>query len=477
MELDPVVFGHRLRHFRQQRGLTLDQLGELVGRQAPYLSLLENGKREAKLTMIAALARALDISAADLMAAEAPSRRAELEIRLGRAQEHPLYAGLGLPVMKPSSRMPDEVLTHLLALFDELVAVRGQPMEDEAGLRNANAQVAEWLRVRHGYLDRVENVARSVLEDVEYGGAGPVTSRNLIDIADRFGYQVRAVDEMPPNVRSIVDTTRKFVLVAQRNELRTRQARKAILQTVGSIALDHEPPADPLQTLTQRLESAYFAAAVLVPESAAVPALRSARNDRDLSVGDLKEQFYVSYEMAAQRFTNLTSRHFGIETHFLRVSPDGIVWKATVLDDLPLRADVYGGYEGQRLCQKFGARAALRSPDRFDIHCQFTDTPAGSYWCATQVAMDQESHTFTTGVRYEDARAFRGRRTSRQVTSTCPASGCCRSEAPDDVIVHRRMQGSLIATLAPHAADPDEVNDRVAAERAKDNPSSGADSR
>ena len=44
--VDSLVFGQRLRHLRRSRDLTLDQLGELVGKQASFLSLIENGKRE-----------------------------------------------------------------------------------------------------------------------------------------------------------------------------------------------------------------------------------------------------------------------------------------------------------------------------------------------------------------------------------------------------------------------------------------------
>jgi hypothetical protein len=29
---DPLIFGHRLRHYRRAGGHTLDQLGQLVGR-------------------------------------------------------------------------------------------------------------------------------------------------------------------------------------------------------------------------------------------------------------------------------------------------------------------------------------------------------------------------------------------------------------------------------------------------------------
>lgn len=471
MELDPTVFGHRLRHFRQRRGLTLDQLGSAIGRPAPFLSLLENGKREAKLSVITALARALDIAPADLMAPEAPNHRAGLEIRLDRAQQHPAYAQLGLPHLRPSGRINDEVLTHLLALFDELARRDSQPVEDEAGIRQANAQVNDWLRVRHGYLDRIEGIARSLLEQVGYGGSGPLTSRTITDIAQRFGFTLRPVEEMPPRVRSVVDAGRKVIYIAQRNELRTRQARKAILQTVGAAALDHHQPSSALDLLTQRLQTAYFAAAVLVPEQAAVPALRAAIQDRDLAVGDLKEQFYVSYEMAAQRFTNLATRHFGIESHFLRTSPDGVVWKATVLDGLPLATDSFGNHDGRRLCRLFGARAAFRSEERFGTHHQFTDTPGGSYWCATHVSADQDGHSFTTGVRYEDAKVFRGRRTSAQVTSSCPDPACCRSADLANVVVHRRMQQRIIETLTPPLGDPDEIAELIAEQRSRTEPS------
>jgi hypothetical protein len=59
------------------------------------------------------------------------------------------------------------------------------------------------------------------------------------------------------------------------------------------------------------------------------------------------------------------------------------------------------------------------SPDRFDIHYQFTDTPAGSYWSATHLTPDAPARALTTGVRYSDARWFRGRRTPHQEVR-CP---------------------------------------------------------
>ena len=69
--LDPLVFGQRLRHLRRARGLTLEVLGDRVGKPAPYLSLLENGRREVRLSLIDALAGALDVPAADLLTGRA----------------------------------------------------------------------------------------------------------------------------------------------------------------------------------------------------------------------------------------------------------------------------------------------------------------------------------------------------------------------------------------------------------------------
>ncbi|HXV69940.1 MAG TPA: helix-turn-helix transcriptional regulator [Acidimicrobiia bacterium] len=60
-KLDPLVLGRRVRHYRGEAGLTLDQLGALVGRPAPYLSLLENGHKEPKVNLLMDLARALEV--------------------------------------------------------------------------------------------------------------------------------------------------------------------------------------------------------------------------------------------------------------------------------------------------------------------------------------------------------------------------------------------------------------------------------
>lgn len=68
-----LTLGHRIRHFRTRRGLTLDDLGERVGLAASQLSLIENGKREPKLSVLQELTTALGVDLTDLLSKEAPN--------------------------------------------------------------------------------------------------------------------------------------------------------------------------------------------------------------------------------------------------------------------------------------------------------------------------------------------------------------------------------------------------------------------
>ena len=460
MSFDPAVFGHRLRHIRRQRGLTLEELGGLIGRPAPYLSLLENAKREPKMSQIDALATALGVTTDDLLSPNPPNRRAELELDFERVRTDPRYQALGLAELKATAKLADEALEHVVTLFDAFTRSDGDDTRDT--VRHATGEVARWLTEHGGYLQHVEQAAKLLLSSSGHEGQGAITSRHLNAIVTHMGYTVNPVDDVPVRVRSIVDEDSGVIYLGQRNSLRTRQARKVILQAVAARVLGHSEPATAFDHQRQRLEEAYFAAAVLVPERSAAAALGAAKKERDLTVEDIKERFYVSYQMAAQRFTNLATRHLDIETHFIHSDRHGVVWKAYQNDGFPLPV-LQGAAEGQRLCRHLAARAVYTSTDRFDIHYQFTDTPAGSYWSATHLTPDSDARALTTGVRYSDARWFRGRRTAHQATSGCPAEACCRVPAGEmpRVRAGHREQAHLVMVLSEPAPGKTDVAELV----------------
>jgi transcriptional regulator with XRE-family HTH domain len=456
-QLDPLVLGRRLRHHRKERGLTLDQLGAAVGRPAPYLSLLENGKKEPRINLVLQLAQALEVDIAALLDPSPPNRRDALEIALLRSQDTALFDSLDLPMVKPNAKLDNETLTHLVGLHEALRQRSNLGSAGSEQVRRANGAVTAWLSEHDGYLPEVEAEARRALESSGYPGEGPFSSRNLLDLTDRAGFAIHPVEDMPSFARSVIDLDHRRVYIAQRDELRTRQARKAVLQTLAGFLLGHESNPDLDTFLRQRVETAYFAAAVLGPEGAVVSRLQTAKENHDIDVEDVKELFYLSYEMAAWRTANLATRHLGIRAHLMVSDRSGAVVKAYVNDDAPLPRDAHGGMETQRLCRRWGARKTFESTEKYGTHHQFTDTAEGTFFCTTQIEAGREpAHAVTVGVPFAEARWFRGRDTEHRETSTCPDPGCCRMPEPellnkwsDKVIVSARSQSRILGLLAP----------------------------
>ncbi|SDR15196.1 helix-turn-helix domain-containing protein [Thermostaphylospora chromogena] len=424
-EIDLIAFGQRLRHLRKQRGLTLSELGRRVDRAASQLSLLENGKREPKLSLLKSLAVALDVPVEELLRRQAPSRRAQLEIALEEAQRDPVYAALGLPRLKVSARVPNDVLEHILALYKELRArqTKGTATPEEA--RAANAELRRRQREQGNYFVDIEKAAAEALAAVGYR-AGALSQSMVQAIVTHFGFTVHTVQDLPRTVRAVTDLRNRRIYV-KHEQLGMHSPRTILLQTLGHHALGHHKPRDFADFLRQRTEANYFAAAILVPESAAVAYLKEAKQNRALSVEDLRDVFAVSYEMAAHRFTNLATHHLGLVCHFVRNDAAGVIYKAYENDGIVFPADEQGAIEGQRMCRQWAGRQVFRSPDRFSVYYQYSDTPTGTYFCVSHVDPSRErDFAITLGVPYRESRWFRGRETTVRTRSTCPTGECCR---------------------------------------------------
>ena len=352
--LDLATFGQRLRHLRRARGYTLAELGSRVGRAPSALSLLENGRREPKLSLIDALARALAVPAEELLRAQPPSRRAQLEIAVEEAQHDPLYAELGLPHLKVGARVPNDVLEHLVGLHAELRRQRTRPTATPEEARVANAGLRDAMRERGNYFPEIERAAAEALESVSYRG-GALSQGALLAIVGHQGFSVRYAQDLPRSVRSVTDLRHRRIYLKQES-MGMHTPRTILLQTLGHFVLGHAAPRDFADFLRQRVEANYYAAAVLVPERTAARFLAEAKEARDLSVEDLRDVFSVSYEMAAHRFTNLATHHLELTCHFVKNDEGGIIYKAYENDGLVLPADSTGAIEGQRMCRKWSGR-------------------------------------------------------------------------------------------------------------------------
>ena len=423
--LDLALFGQRLRHARRARGLTLAELGARVGRAPSVLSLLENGRREPKLSLIESLAGALSVPAAELLRSEPPSRRAQLELALAEAQRDPACADLGLPPLRAGARVPNDVLEHVVALHAELRRQRAKPTATPEEAREANADLRAMMRERGNYFAPIEEAAAEALTAAGYTG-GALSQRLLLSVVSHHGFSVKYVHDLPRSARSVTDLRNRRIYLKQES-MGMHTPRTVLLQTLGHFVLGHETPADFADFLRQRVEANYFAAAVLVPEEPAARFLREARDARSLSVEDLRDVFAVSYEMAAHRFTNLATHHLGLPCHFVKNDAGGIIYKAYENDGVVFPADETGAIEGQRMCRQWSGRQVFAAADRFSPLHQYSDTPAGTYWCVASVDPGPErDFAITLGVPFEHSRWFRGRETTLRVTSACPDGECCQ---------------------------------------------------
>jgi transcriptional regulator with XRE-family HTH domain/predicted transcriptional regulator len=446
--LDLAMFGQRLRHARRARGLTLADLGARVGRTPSVLSLIENGRREPRLSLVEQIATALDVPLTELLKKQPPSRRAQLEVALEHAQRDPSYRALGLPELRVGTRVPSEILEHLVALSTELRAQRAKPTATPEEARAANAALRGAMRERGNYFPDIEAAAAAALERAGYVG-GALTQGMLLSVVAHHGFSVRFVSDLPRSVRSLTDLRTSRIYVKQ-EPVGDHSPRAVILQALGHFLLGHDTPRDFADFLRQRVEANYFAAAMLMPQSAALPFLRAAKDRRDLAVEDLIDVFSVSYEMAAHRVTNLITHHLGVACHFVKNDTTGVIYKAYQNDGVLFPADATGAIEGQRMCRQWSGRRVFGAADRYSPYYQYSDTPSGTYFCVAQIdpKAGEKGFAISLGVPFGDSRWFRGRESTIRTKSLCPDGECCQ-RAP--AALAERWEGQAWPSARAHS--------------------------
>lgn len=442
-----TTLGHRIRHFRLAKGYTLDELGALVGVAGSQLSLIENGRREPKLSLLQAIAQATDTEVAELIAAEPPNRRAALEIELERAQSSPLFRQLGIIPVRVTKSMTDETIESILGLHRELVRREGEAIATPEEARRANTELRLRMRAQNNYLPDIEKLAEKQLKAAGHTG-GALTHRTVSIMAEKLGFELIYAGDLPGSTRSITDLENGRIYLPPASIPGGHGLRSMALQAMAHRLLGHTPPTDYAAFLEQRLEINYFAACCLVPETAGVAFLQQAKKDKNLAVEDFRDAFGVTHEAAAMRMTNLMTEHLGMALHFLRVDATGAIARVYENDDLPLPMDVTGSVEGQPVCRKFQARAAFSRQNRTTEQHQYTDTPSGTFWCATQTGFSTEGEfSITVGVPFDDARWWRGRETPARAVSTCPDESCCRRPPAEEIA---RWQGKAWPSARVH---------------------------
>ena len=447
--LDRLVLGKRIRHFRTRAGLTLGDLSGRVGVGVSQLSLIENGHREPKLTLLQAIARETGTPLEALFAAEAPDYRSSLEIELEQMQRSPGYQQLRLPELRSTKSLSDEALETIVGLGRELRRQQQASALTSEEARRANTQIRLRMRAANNYIPEIESIAEDMMRDLGYT-QGALTHRAVAVLAEKLGFTLIFVNDLPPNTRSVTDFENGRIYLPPASIPGGHGLRALALQAMAHRVLGHQRPWNYAEFLQQRLEINYFASACLMPEARTAKFLQDAKADRNLAIEDLRDSFGVTHEAAAHRFTNLATKHLGLQVHFYRTDAAGALVRGFENDSMPLPTDQTGSIEGQLLCRKWPGRTAFHRRNRTSEFYQYTDTPAGTFWSTAQTGDTETDGAFsiTCGVRFEDSKWFRGRDTAVRTHSTCPDERCCRR--PSDEMA-ARWDGKSWASARMHA--------------------------
>ncbi len=428
---DLVTLGQRIRYFRAGAGLTLDQLGSEVGIAGSQLSLMENGRREPRLSLLQSIASTLGIDTADLLDSRPPTARAAMEIELERMQRSAVYAGLGLPSIRPSRTMPEDNLEALVGLHRELSRRAKEAIATPEEARRANTELRQFMRTQDNFMPEIEELAQEQLRQVGHS-TGALTHRSVSLMAKNLGFDLFFVADLPHSTRSVTDLQNGRIYLPPASIPGGHGLRSMALQALAHRLLGHHQPDSYAEFLRQRLEINYFAAACLMPLRQSVDFLTGAKAERNLAIEDFRDAFGVTHEAAALRFTNLATSQLDMTVHFLRVGEDGALYKGYENDGLRLPTDITGSTEGQMVCRHWGGRLAFERTNRTTEFYQYTDTQTGTYWCSTQIGTSHaEEFSITFGVPFNDAKWFRGRDTVNRQSSTCPDASCCRNPSED----------------------------------------------
>ena len=458
-DADALTIGRRIRQLRTARGMTLEELAAAVERAPSQLSMIENGKREPKLTLLRAIAKVLGTGVDALLEAEPLDERATMEIALERAMRGQTFRSLGIEPFRIGKGLPDEVLRTVLTLQGEIERLNDERSATPEEARRANVDLRHLMRRQDNYFPELEQHAQQILAAVDHPG-GPLTQRTASEIAAHLGFSLHYVSDLPQSTRSVADIRHGRLYLSSGVPGRG-DSRTPVLQALASRILGHAEPRSYAEFLRQRVETNYLVGALMVPEGHAAAFLQDAKARKAISIEDLRDAYSVSYETAAHRFTNLATRHLDIPVHFLKVHESGTITKAYENDDVNFPSDRFGSIEGQLCCRKWTSRVVFDIPDKFNPYYQYTDTGNGTYWCTARVEASSEgAHSVSVGVRFDDTKWFIGRETPNRGVSRHAGEVCCR-RPPEDLETQWRDQAwpnvrtprTLLATL-PTGAFP-----------------------
>lgn len=324
-----IIFGLKVRQFRQERGWNFEELSRESGISISYLNEIEKGKKYPQAVNQQKLADALGLSLEFLNSPELTKQYAPVGelLQSNFLNELPLdLFGIEMQqVVEIIARAPDRVNAFISALLD---------IARNYSLREENfyfAALRAYQELRNNYFEEIEVAADAFVQQHGLPEAGGVSSRRLSHLLQsEFGYRIDddGLGQYPElqSLRSVYNPKSHRLLL--NNQLNEHQRAFQLAKELGFnvLGLEERPLASnfikvkSFEEALNNYKAAYFAVAILVNHQSFVQDLRAffgqARWSAD-PLADMAAKYRASPEVLFQRF-NLLTREMGLDKVFFQ---------------------------------------------------------------------------------------------------------------------------------------------------------------
>lgn len=328
-----VIFGMKLKHFREQADLSLTDFAARTGLSTSYLTEIEHGKKYPKAEKIVRMAESLGKTYDDLVSMKLDEKLSPLAGFLSSPVLHNfpyhLFGMSPAQVVELMTRQPDEAS----ALVKALVGIAEQyNIGVEHLFRSA---LRSYQELNGNYFPGIERAVSDFVRTAEIGSAPTPRYHELRALIEgRFNYRLDdarlASHSRLHQFRSVlIKKDRKSPILLINPALSERQKKFILAREIGYQVLELKERAmtsapervDSFEQVLNDFKASYFAGALLIGQAQVLDDIRAffalSRWQPDRFLGFL-EKYEVTPEILMYRLTEVLPEEFGIRLHFLR---------------------------------------------------------------------------------------------------------------------------------------------------------------
>lgn len=329
-----IIFGLKVRQFRQERGWNFEEMSRRSGISVSYLNEIEKGKKYPQPENQRRLAQVLGVSPEFLASPELTKQFAPLGelLKSNFLNELPLdLFGIELQqIVEIIARAPDRVNAFISALLE---IARNYSLRDENFFF---AALRAYQELRNNYFEEIELAADAFVRENDIPENGGVPSSMLMQmLTEQFAYHIdeRGLEKYPElhSLRSVFNPHKRRLLLNSRLNERQRAFQLAKELGFNVLSLAERPLAsnflrvNSFEETLNNYKAAYFAVAILVNRHAFVQdiaAFFSKTTWDEQALSAMMAKYQASPEVLFQRFNVLTNDFRLEKVFFMRLIHD-----------------------------------------------------------------------------------------------------------------------------------------------------------